>query len=368
MTLTSIRTTVYGLLQQTEANTLTSLDGLLLYAFNQAVIDAQNRHDFKLSVAEAYLSVDPTLGANWMLDGVETEEMIGATEITQGVEKIDTPTDFGGSSDWAFLTPDRWVQEVALEQGKRYKIVLKVNEFVSYGVNFEVAINTQHFQLTFVSSGGGLNTYEGEFTATQIATIFWLKGLDGFWWNETDPAIEPSVYEISFSVKEQIVTASEDIVGVKFKQLQYIELKSDENFFTVFTTQHEGQYLHDTRNFLRSQNDIALGRNNLRVKGPKVFVTGSEEDQILRVTGIRVLPEFLSFEDTNFIVENGSSYLLWYATWFLNKRLQVFQVKQEGFLPEPGREKEAAFSELTLWDTYLTSGGDTNGLLANFMQ
>ncbi len=57
-------------------------------------------------------------------------------------------------------------------------------------------------------------------------------------------------------------------------------------------------------------------------------------------------------EPEDFIVDKGSSYLKWAIICDLNTTFQKFVPRQEGNLPPPEKQRDAAFQRLLLWDSY----------------
>jgi hypothetical protein len=96
-------------------------------------------------------------------------------------------------------------------------------------------------------------------------------------------------------------------------------------------------------------------------RGRKLFIypgfIDSVDNQVsLTIEGYGWLANYGSIgvvtEPEDFMVEFGLDYLKWAIICELNKMFGTFVPRQEGNLPEPVKERDDAFRELVIWDSY----------------
>jgi hypothetical protein len=77
----------------------------------------------------------------------------------------------------------------------------------------------------------------------------------------------------------------------------------------------------------------------------------------LTIEGFAWLPDYETINPDavapeDFIVENGYAYLQWAIICELNQIFQKFVPRQEGNLPPPEKQRDAALQRLLVWDSY----------------
>lgn len=80
----------------------------------------------------------------------------------------------------------------------------------------------------------------------------------------------------------------------------------------------------------------------------------------IKVDAYRWLPSYTSVANTSqtdFLLEDGSDFLMWRAIYDLNHRTEVFVQRQEGTLPPPKEMFQNAWDSLVLWDSFMHEEG-----------
>lgn len=93
-------------------------------------------------------------------------------------------------------------------------------------------------------------------------------------------------------------------------------------------------------------------RNVLTWEGGRIYSLLASNVTV-RLFGQTWLTAYTAFTDTDFLVEHGSSFLLWEAALHMNHMTGTWLPRSEGELPPPESLRDKAWEDLILWDSYM---------------
>lgn len=124
-----------------------------------------------------------------------------------------------------------------------------------------------------------------------------------------------------------------------------------------YTRQGEAYSRYPTESELTTYGPFST-RNMFTLEGGRVYCPNNSESRVVRFTGQLWLTPFADFTGTNFLVDHGADWLLWYAALHLNHIFGTWVPRSEGELNPPEKQLEDAWNSLVLWDSY-TNQTDT---------
>lgn len=338
MTLATLKSTVAAYLQKTAADLEVNSVDLFLVAVNNARRNAELRHNFEFCRTQATLDIDGETGA-------------AISDATFGTE--DTLTVTGTLSSAITGTYTR--------QGSFGGYPLYIREAAAASFVYYNATNATY-------------TLNVTLTTGALSTGTWLPATDQLVPAGTYAPQAPSTgtativlaTESAFSGIKEIVAimrTNEDgtLVPLDFARSD-IPIERDR---TAAELDDEywplNRYPSDAALLARGENTSIVQRGQRLAVYPLDTTSSTPMSTTLEV--FAWLKDYttadLATDNPDFFVQYGSEFLLWSAVCELNYRFAAFVPRQEGVLSPPEQNKERAWRDLLLWDSYQVDSNST---------
>lgn len=284
---------------------------VILRAVNNAIIKAQKRHDFYMLYETVAVTVDPTLGVNWMggeevawtATGVADLHCVLTFFIMEGVSGV-LPADV--------LVEN--VTEVTVPAGNcagTYTIV-----YYASGIDRFVGI-----------SSGSESHVEQTATVTGKARTPGLRKLQGVY-QVVSGQITPVRWTTQQNLAEQKIRYEErNMYSSTIDDDRVIYSASTDESYRVAEIVKDTLFLHPA----------------------------PTADVSLQLTGWKWCDLITDVTDTNFFLDYGFDWLMWQTVIELNYITKQFVGRQEGNLGAPTALAKEAWEDLMIWDAGLTS-------------
>jgi hypothetical protein len=99
---------------------------------------------------------------------------------------------------------------------------------------------------------------------------------------------------------------------------------------------------------------------NILMLYPNAKVTAPQNPMPIYLDVIRFFPDYVNTDNnSDFILQFGDDFLMWDACVRLNPLVKEYVPRQEGNVPAPTNERDAAWQDLIAWDAgYVTTGAE----------
>lgn len=94
-------------------------------------------------------------------------------------------------------------------------------------------------------------------------------------------------------------------------------------------------------------------RRVVTLEGTRLYVPNDSENVQVLLHGQLWMTPYADWTDTDFLVQNGGDWLMWYAALVLNHKTGTWLPRSEGELNPPERYRDEAWESLILWDTFI---------------
>lgn len=312
---------------------LTTSDGidLFLMAANNAKDNAQLLHNFEFSRVQATLSIDGETGG--ALSAASFTDTITASTVT--VAGTLSPSVAGD-----YLNVGVYNGQSFYQNGNSMVFYSDTNG--AWSVASALAEDT--------------NFWLGSETASVIAGVYAHQGT-----NTGNATVTlTATYSTYSGIKEVIAIQRTNVDGI------LVPLEFTRADIPIERDRYELELSREYEPYRRYPSDANLlqrGSNGtLILRGSTIFIypVGAVTTTPLTVTlecygQLRdyIAADLASATPTDFLCEHGGMYMQWFILCELNYRFKVWVGRTEGNLSPPEKERDNAWRDLLLWDTYM---------------
>jgi hypothetical protein len=144
---------------------------------------------------------------------------------------------------------------------------------------------------------------------------------------------------------------------VRLKGIRDVYLIGDETMRPIKVMRRNvlAQELREQLYFDHDRSKVAVVSGARLFLHPQVLDDGEAVEVALE--GPAWMESYEGDEDTDFLIEHGYDFMMWQTVIELNHLIKQFVPRQEGNLPPPTAQRDAAWMSLVQWDEFMIDGG-----------